>query len=107
MDPAFSCRGLSGKQDEPKQGNEQVAEWHIEEVSYFPDQKVRRWLKLHPRFHRHFTPTNASWMNMVERFFHEKRNRQKSAGIPHLPTLSAYFRHCSFYDRYEDKCVLN
>ncbi len=25
----------------------------------------------HPRFHLHFTPTSASWLNMVERFFAE------------------------------------
>jgi transposase len=28
---------------------------------------VKRWLKSHPRFHLHFTPTSASWLNMVER----------------------------------------
>jgi transposase len=27
---------------------------------------VKRWLKTHPRFHLHFTPTSASWLNMVE-----------------------------------------
>jgi transposase len=30
---------------------------------------VRAWLKRHPRFHMHFTPTSASWLNQVERFF--------------------------------------
>ena len=30
---------------------------------------VQAWLKRHPRFHMHFTPTSASWINMVERFF--------------------------------------
>jgi transposase len=30
---------------------------------------VRAWLKRHPRFHMHFTPTSASWINQVERFF--------------------------------------
>ena len=30
---------------------------------------VKRWFKAHPRFHLHFTPTSASWLNMVERFF--------------------------------------
>jgi transposase len=33
--------------------------------------KVQRWLKRHPRFHVHFTPTSASWLNMVERFFRD------------------------------------
>lgn len=30
---------------------------------------VKLWLSKHPRFHFHFTPTSASWINMVERFF--------------------------------------
>ncbi|MNN31411.1 transposase [Pseudomonas putida] len=32
---------------------------------------VKEWLKRHPRFHLHFTPTSSSWMNMVERFFRD------------------------------------
>jgi transposase len=31
--------------------------------------RVKRWLAVHPRFHLHFTPTSASWLNMIERFF--------------------------------------
>jgi putative transposase len=31
--------------------------------------KVRAWLATHPRFHTHFTPTYASWLNQVERWF--------------------------------------
>lgn len=30
---------------------------------------MQKWLSKHPRFNMHFTPTSASWMNMVERFF--------------------------------------
>jgi transposase len=30
---------------------------------------VKRWLLRHPRFHLHFTPTSASWINQVERWF--------------------------------------
>ncbi|MFJ6890039.1 transposase [Streptomyces californicus] len=29
---------------------------------------IKRWLLGHPRFHRHFTPTSASWQNLVERW---------------------------------------
>ena len=32
-------------------------------------RKLKEWLEKHPRFHVHFTPTSASWLNMVERFF--------------------------------------
>ena len=30
---------------------------------------VKAWLAKHPRFHMHFTPTSASWLNLVQRFF--------------------------------------
>jgi transposase len=31
--------------------------------------RIRRWLAKRPRFHLHFTPTSASWLNLVERWF--------------------------------------
>lgn len=31
--------------------------------------KVKAWLAERPRYHVHFTPTSASWLNLVERFF--------------------------------------
>jgi hypothetical protein len=34
-------------------------------------ERVRIWLKRHPRFHLYFTPTSSSWLNMVERWFRE------------------------------------
>ena len=43
--------------------------------------KVQRWIARHPRFHLHFTPTSASWLNMVERFFRDltcRRLRRES-----------------------------
>jgi transposase len=30
---------------------------------------TREWLTANPRFHMHFTPTSASWLNLVERWF--------------------------------------
>jgi transposase len=36
---------------------------------------VMRWFSRHPRFHVHFTPTYASWMNLVERLFAEVTER--------------------------------
>ena len=32
---------------------------------------VDKWLRRHPRFHLHFTPTSSSWLNLVERWFRE------------------------------------
>jgi transposase len=51
-------------------------------------QRVQLWLKRHPRFHLHFTPTSSSWLNMVERWFREitdKRIRRGSfKNVRHL-----------------------
>jgi transposase len=43
--------------------------------------KVQRWLERHPRFHMHFTPTSASWLNMVERFFRDLTHNQLRRGV--------------------------
>lgn len=43
-------------------------------------ERVRKWLLKHPRYHIHFTPTSASWLNVVERFFAELTNRQIRRG---------------------------
>ena len=49
---------------------------------------VKRWLKAHPRFHLHFTPTSASWLNMVERFFAEiTRNRIRRGAFTSVAEL--------------------
>jgi transposase len=37
--------------------------------------KVKTWLARHPRYHVHFTPTSASWLNLVERLFAELTQR--------------------------------
>jgi transposase len=42
---------------------------------------VERWLKRHPRFHMHFTPTGCSWLNMVERFFRDLTQNRLRRGI--------------------------
>ena len=42
---------------------------------------VRRWLARHPRWHIHFTPTGASWLNQVERFFALLTEKQLRRGV--------------------------
>jgi hypothetical protein len=37
--------------------------------------KVRNWFARHPRYHVHFTPASASWLNLVERLFAEVTER--------------------------------
>ena len=42
---------------------------------------VMEWLGKHPRFHIHFTPTSASWLNMVERFFRDITTDRLRRGV--------------------------
>jgi transposase len=43
-------------------------------------EKVRRWLRRHPRFHIHFIPTSSSWLNLVERFFRDLTDKRIRRG---------------------------
>jgi len=54
---------------------------------------VKTWLAEHPRFHFHFTPTGASWLNLVERFFAEiTRKRLRRGTFRSVPALIAAIR---------------
>jgi transposase len=49
---------------------------------------VQHWIKKHPRFHLHFTPTSSSWLNLVERWFAEiTRKRIRRGAFPSVPDL--------------------
>lgn len=43
--------------------------------------KVMDWLKRHPRFVFHFTPTSSSWLNAVETFFSAMTRRRLKRGV--------------------------
>jgi len=43
--------------------------------------KVKNWFKRNKRFQCHFTPTSASWVNMVERFFRDLSERSLKRGV--------------------------
>ena len=59
--------------------------------------KVQRWLKRHKRFHMHFTPTSASWLNMIERFFRDITQQRIRRGVfrsvPELVTAINEYVH--------------
>jgi transposase len=42
---------------------------------------VKAWLTAHPRYHLHFTPTSASWLNQVERWFALLADKQIKRGV--------------------------
>ena len=59
---------------------------------------VKTWLAKHPRFHLHFTPTSASWLNQVERFFglitQERIRRGVFTSVPELEAaIHEYLDH--------------
>jgi transposase len=41
---------------------------------------IHRWLAKRPRYHLHFTPTGASWINLVERWFATLTEKQLKRG---------------------------
>jgi transposase len=43
--------------------------------------KVQQWLAKHKRITMHFTPTSASWLNMVERFFRDISENRLRRGV--------------------------
>lgn len=56
--------------------------------------EVRAWLAKHPRFEMHFTPTSASWLNMVERFFRDlSENRIKRESFTSVAELEQVIAH--------------
>jgi len=42
---------------------------------------IHNWLARRPRYHLHFTPTSASWINQVERFFALLTEKQIRRGV--------------------------
>ena len=56
-----------------------------------------KWLATHPRFVLHFTPTSASWLNLVERWFREITTKRIRRGMFHsvddlVAAIDAYLR---------------
>src|SRR5438876_3498089 len=64
--------------------------------------EVKRWLQRHKRVHFHFTPTSASWMNMVEIWFSILTNQQVRRGVYHdVPELTAAIEY--FIENYNER----
>jgi len=52
----------------------------VDNYSTHKHPKVLAWLKRHPRFHVHFTPTSSSWLNLIERWFRELTQKRIRRG---------------------------
>lgn len=59
---------------------------------------VQRWLAKRPRFHLHFTPTSASWLNQVERWFAALTEKQLRRGV-HRSTRALEHAIYAYVDR--------
>ncbi|HEY7553790.1 MAG TPA: IS630 family transposase [Candidatus Binatia bacterium] len=53
----------------------------VDNYSTHKTPMIHRWLARHPRFHVHFTPTGASWINLVERWFAALTEKQLRRGV--------------------------
>ena len=53
----------------------------MDNYSTHKTQTIRNWFARRPRWHVHFTPTSASWLNQVERFFAELTEKQIRRGV--------------------------
>lgn len=63
--------------------------------------EVQTWLEKHPRIHLHFTPTSASWLNMVEAWFGILTRQSVRRGS--FPSVKALVKHIGNYiDHWND-----
>ncbi len=62
---------------------------------------VRAWLARRPHYHVHFTPTSASWINQVERWFAELTRKQLRRGV-HTSTKELEKDICTFIERHNE-----
>ena len=53
----------------------------IDDYATHKTKPIRDWLLKRPRWHVHFTPTGASWINQVERFFALITDKQIRRGV--------------------------
>jgi transposase len=53
----------------------------LDNSSTHKTDEVQAWLEAHPRFHFHFTPTSASWLNAVESWFSTLERRAVRRGV--------------------------
>lgn len=70
----------------------------LDNYSAHKHDAVSRWLKRHPRFQLHYTPTSSSWLNLVERWFREITDKRIRRGSFHSvaeleQAIDEYLKH--------------
>jgi transposase len=60
----------------------------VDNYGTYKHPRVQAWLRRHPRFHLHFTPTSSSWLNLIERWFRELTTKRLRRGsFQSIPAL--------------------
>ena len=62
---------------------------------------IKTWLARRPHYHVHFTPTSASWINQVERWFAELTRKQLRRGV-HTSTKQLETDIRAFIERHNE-----
>jgi len=65
---------------QPREANTEV-HLILDNYATHKTPRVRRWFAKRPYYHLHFTPTGASWLNLVERFFAQITNQRIRRGV--------------------------
>jgi len=79
----------------------------VDNSSTHQSPPVKRWLRRHPRFHLHFTPTSGSWLNLIERWFREITQKRIRRGTFHSlqELLDAIHEYLDHYNRSPKRLV--
>ena len=62
---------------------------------------IKAWLVRRPHYHVHFTPTSASWINQIERWFAELTRKQLRRGV-HTSIMQLETDICTFIERHNE-----
>ena len=83
MLPSPSCSGIRRFLDTVERNVPADLDIHlvIDNAGSHKTKLIRGWFAKRPRWHIHFTPTSASWINQVERFFALLTDKQIRRGV--------------------------
>ena len=87
--PIMSCVNPSRHPDTPESTRNSSQQCQVGDLGHliadnYATHKtalIRNWFAKRPRFHIHFTPTSASWLNLVERWFGLLTEKQLRRGV--------------------------
>ena len=90
MHEATSASGVDQVSPDDRRADTEELDLHliVDNYATHKHEKVKRWLKRHPRFHVHFIPTSSSWLNIVEGFFRNLDQKRLKRGVfQNVPVL--------------------